>query len=58
MELAPAQARVLVDGREQLVDAGQVAPGTRFVVRPGERLPLDGTVVGGRLERRPVADHG
>jgi Zn2+/Cd2+-exporting ATPase len=56
MELAPAQARILVDGREQLVDAGQVAPGTRFVVRPGERLPLDGTVVAGAssLDQSPI----
>lgn len=47
MDLAPAQARVLVDGREQLVAVEAVAVGDRVVVRPGERLPLDGAVSDG-----------
>ncbi len=47
MELAPAQARVLVDGRERMIDVGDVMPGTEFIVRPGERLALDGIVASG-----------
>jgi Cd2+/Zn2+-exporting ATPase len=56
MELAPAQARVLVGGHEQLVDVADIAPGTRFVVRPGERLALDGVVVAGAssVDQAPI----
>jgi Cd2+/Zn2+-exporting ATPase len=47
LDLAPATARVLDDGAERTVDAQSVLPGTRIVLRPGERIPLDGDVVGG-----------
>ncbi|HXE61395.1 MAG TPA: heavy metal translocating P-type ATPase [Gemmatimonadaceae bacterium] len=45
--LQPPVARVLVDGveREQPVD--QVRRGDVIVVRPGERLPVDGRVIAG-----------
>jgi Cd2+/Zn2+-exporting ATPase len=56
MDLAPAQVRTLVDGREQLVDAGDVSPDTEFLVRPGERLALDGVVVDGAssIDQSPI----
>jgi Cd2+/Zn2+-exporting ATPase len=48
MELAPEQARVLgEDGGEHLVPVEEVTVGTRFAVRPGERIALDGEVVAG-----------
>jgi hypothetical protein len=48
MDLAPEQARVRADdGSEHLVPVEEVTVGTRFVVRPGERIPLDGIVVDG-----------
>jgi Cd2+/Zn2+-exporting ATPase len=48
MDLAPEQARVLADdGSEHLVPVEEVTVGTRFVVRPGERIALDGNVVAG-----------
>ena len=48
MELAPEQARVLGDdGVERLLPVDEVTVGTRFVVRPGERIALDGDVVSG-----------
>jgi Cd2+/Zn2+-exporting ATPase len=48
MELAPARARVLGDdGAERLVPVEELTAGARFVVRPGERVPLDGDVVAG-----------
>jgi Cd2+/Zn2+-exporting ATPase len=43
----PDQARIIVDGAEKSVKVGEVQPGTIILVRPGERIPLDGTVVEG-----------
>ncbi|HEX4495491.1 MAG TPA: heavy metal translocating P-type ATPase [Thermoanaerobaculia bacterium] len=50
MDLSPEMARLQEDGREEEVPAGQVEVGSRFVVRPGERLPLDGRVTDGASE--------
>jgi Cd2+/Zn2+-exporting ATPase len=48
MDLAPEQARVIADdGSEHVVPVEEVTVGTRFVVRPGERIALDGVVVDG-----------
>ena len=48
MELSPAEATVLRDGAEVRVPVTDVAVGETVVVRPGEKLPVDGEVVGGR----------
>jgi Cd2+/Zn2+-exporting ATPase/Cu+-exporting ATPase len=45
--LAPQSARVLRDGTEQIVPIGQVQRGDVVIVRPGDRIPVDGIVVGG-----------
>jgi Cd2+/Zn2+-exporting ATPase len=47
MELAPARVGVLVDGREQTVGVEDVGVGTEFLVRPGERIALDGLILHG-----------
>ena len=47
MELRPDYANVLRDGQELRVDPDEVSIGERIVVRPGERVPLDGTIVEG-----------
>ncbi len=47
MELKPEVATVRRDGEEALVPIGEVWPGEIFVVRPGDRIPLDGVVVEG-----------
>ena len=47
MDLAPKNATVLVNGVEQTVPVGEVRVGDTFVVRPGESVPVDGTVVSG-----------
>jgi Cd2+/Zn2+-exporting ATPase len=48
MDLAPPRARVLTDdGSEREVPVEEVTAGTRFIVRPGERIALDGEVVAG-----------
>lgn len=43
--LCPAQAHVLRDGAELDVPVEQVAVGESVVVRPGERIPVDGCVL-------------
>ncbi len=51
MDLSPATARVKEEsGEERQLAAAEVPVGTIFVVRPGEKVPLDGTVVAGRSE--------
>ena len=44
MDLAPRTAHVLRDGRETDVPAEDVSVGELFLVRPGESIPVDGTV--------------
>jgi Cu2+-exporting ATPase len=47
LKLAPAIARVKRGGVEAEVPLDQVAVGDEIVVRPGDRVPVDGTVVFG-----------
>jgi P-type Cu+ transporter len=48
LRLAPATARRLRDdGAEEEVPLDQVRPGDRLRVRPGEKVPVDGTVIEG-----------
>jgi P-type Cu+ transporter len=44
LELGAKDARVLRDGREEVVPVGALRVGDRFVVRPGERVATDGVV--------------
>jgi Cu+-exporting ATPase len=48
VQLAPAVAHELVDGAQRDVAAGALEVGAMIAVRPGERLPADGTIVEGR----------
>ena len=57
LDLAPPTARVIgEDGREEERPAAQVLPGMRFVVRGGDRIPLDGEVVEGlgAVDQAPI----
>ncbi|KUK68757.1 MAG: Heavy metal translocating P-type ATPase [Methanocalculus sp. 52_23] len=47
LKLAPKEARVIRDGRETTIPAGELLPGDRFVVRPGEAIPTDGIIISG-----------
>ncbi|BAN50307.1 heavy metal translocating P-type ATPase [Metapseudomonas resinovorans] len=48
LQLAPEQATVFEDGQWRERPAREVQPGARLRVRPGERIALDGEVLGGR----------
>ena len=47
LDLGAKQATVLTDGREFSVPVGQLQVGDEFVVRPGEKIAADGTVIVG-----------
>ncbi|MFC8388670.1 heavy metal translocating P-type ATPase [Streptomyces sp. NPDC057238] len=47
MELGAKDVAVLRDGREVRIPAERLAVGDRFVVRPGEKIATDGTVLEG-----------
>lgn len=47
MELGAKDVAVLRDGREVRIPVSALAVGDRFVVRPGEKIATDGTVVEG-----------
>lgn len=47
MELRPETARVELDGKTIDVPVESVQPGTVVLVRPGERLPVDGLILEG-----------
>lgn len=46
-ELAPETAVVLRDGAEVTIPAGELCEGDICVVRPGQRIPADGTITEG-----------
>lgn len=47
VELAPREATVLREGREVRILADEVEIGDRVLIRPGEKIPVDGVVVSG-----------
>jgi ATPase, P-type (transporting), HAD superfamily, subfamily IC/heavy metal translocating P-type ATPase len=46
-KVIPEKARILADGQEKSVNVTEVETGTILLVKPGERIPLDGNVVDG-----------
>jgi Cu+-exporting ATPase len=47
MALRPKTARVIRDGREADIPVDEVIPGDNLLVRPGEKVPVDGIIVNG-----------
>jgi len=47
LQLVPPQARVLRDGKENLVSTSQVQVGDVIILKPGDRVPVDGTIIDG-----------
>jgi len=56
MELSPDEATVRRDGEETTVSADDVAVGETVIVRPGKKVPLDGTVLEGEsaVDESPI----
>jgi len=50
IDLAPREALVRRNGREERIPVDAIAPGDEIVIRPGEKVPLDGLVIGGRSD--------
>ena len=50
MDICPEQAYIERNGEIEAVDPDEVEIGTIIVVRPGERVPLDGIIVKGETE--------
>ena len=50
MDIAPDYANIMIDGTLAQVDPEEVEIGSEIIVKPGERIPLDGIVVSGTSE--------
>lgn len=48
LSLRPREARVIVEGKEEFIPASAVTPGMVVLVKPGERVPADGTIIEGQ----------
>lgn len=48
MEICPDKATVIHNGIEKTVDADDLKCGETIIVKPGERIPADGTVIKGK----------
>jgi len=56
MELSPAEATVRRDGHDLVVPVAEVIPGEIILLKPGQRAPLDGVVIGGTsaVDQAPI----
>ena len=50
MDLTPDEARIRHHDHEGVVPVDRIAIGTVMIIRPGEKIPLDGAVVVGRSD--------
>ena len=50
MDLTPDEARIRHLGHEELVPVDEITIGTVMLIRPGEKIPLDGEILVGRSD--------
>ncbi len=55
MDLKPDEAHVVRDGEEQTVKPEDLSIGDTIIVRPGEKVPVDGTITSGASSMDTVA---
>ena len=48
MDIRPDYANIIRDGKEEKVDPSEVRIGDTTIIKPGEKVPLDGVVVDGK----------
>ena len=48
MDIRPDYANIIRDGKEEKVDPSEVNIGDTIIIKPGEKVPLDGVVVDGK----------
>jgi Cu2+-exporting ATPase len=47
MGLQPKTLKIIIDGQEQEIQITEVQKGNEIIVRPGEKIPVDGKVISG-----------
>ncbi len=47
MDINPEYANVIREGKEEQVEPDEVEPGETIIIKPGEKVPLDGVVIKG-----------
>lgn len=47
MDIRPDYANVMINGELKQIDPDEIEIGTRIVVQPGERIPIDGVIMDG-----------
>lgn len=58
LDLAPTTASVYRDGKEIKVSPDEVLKGERVIVRPGEKIPVDGLIIKGKASVNQAAITG
>lgn len=48
MRLTPDRATLLIDGEQKIIPADEIESGDLLLVKPGERIPIDGIITDGR----------
>lgn len=55
MDLKPDEAHVMREGKEQTVNPEELTVGDTIIVKPGEKVPVDGTITSGASSMDTVA---